>query len=358
MSLLRMGLHVHSSSAASDSAAMEYARAVKPPMMKFLDGAGLEPMIQACNAMGILTVLRVYEPNQGRDVHSRQIYRARVLDAARRTAAGAIEVSYNEADQVTALEVADKAVWDIQGMKDLEGIGRRAVIGSFGVGWPQLEHWAHYRPALEHAAAHGHFLGLHEYGGGSRGMLAGYDLMAMRGWYAMRYRRAKDQWAGWAHPRILITESGVDHLGQEDVSTPGYKLMPAGYDYARDLVWYGSHLGEDLDVAGWCDFGFAGGKMWEKYDLSTDPATLAAIRRAMTQNGPPPAVPPSPPPERSLFVAATVLPGDGWVRLARRMLGREPKTSEWRALRDLNGAVVPAAGGVVESPWHEPRRIG
>lgn len=316
-----MGLHLQGGGANGLAAA--YIRAVRPSMVKWIDHAD-PALVELANSVGAITVLRVYEPDQRLDRVSD--YLARVEQAIlANPGIQAFEVSYNEAHQDGA-DIAAKAQADILGMKLCERHRKRAVIGSFSVGMPgtpeEPDHspaWALYRPALEYAAKGGHYLGKHEYGGGSPGMrlMVEGDGKAARGLAFLRYRRVLD-WAkrvGLKMPKILITECGIDFLAQADLPTRGWRTMPAGYDYAADLRWAAERLTEDHEaVAGWCDFGWASeDPEWHPFDLSRDSAVLervislqASLPDAPAAPRPAPAQPPKEPamPDLGAMLAA------------------------------------------------------
>lgn len=279
MTRCALGLHIHTASA--NHAAADYIRTVMPSMVKWLDGAVDRPLVELARAAGSITVLRVYHENQDRGQLG--TYLQAVSKAmAQADFFHAYEVSFNEAHQ-DAADLAWKAEADIEGMKLAERLGKKAVIGCFSVGMPDVAHWHLYRPALEYAAAGGHYLGLHEYGGGSQGMrlMVTGEGPTARGWAFLRYRRVLDwaRGAGVRMPRILITESGIDSLGQADRPTRGWKTMGDGYDYAADLRWASDRLSETPEVAGWCDFGWASADpQWHAFDLSRDGHMLSRVK--------------------------------------------------------------------------------
>jgi len=136
-----MGLHIQGAYDRAEA----YIRAVRPPVVKFLDDAPVT-LVNLVNGYGGLTILRVYREDQdlGRfDEYLRDIERA-----ARGSAVRAIEVSHNEAHQAGA-ELARKAQLDIEGMKLAERLGKIGVVGCFSVGMPDLDDWHLYRRALE-----------------------------------------------------------------------------------------------------------------------------------------------------------------------------------------------------------------
>lgn len=285
-----MGLHIHSGSA--NAAAAAYIRAVKPAVVKWIDYA--DPgLVDLVHSYGGLTILRVYVDQGEQDLDRFDDYLRKIERAAQGSPVKAIEVSHNEAHQ-SGDELSRKAVLDIAGMKLAERLGKIGVIGCFSVGNPNLTledpgvEWRRYRAALEYAAGHQHLLALHEYGGGLLGMDVGLEGSgpATRGWYCLRYRRVLD-WAksaGVPMPRIVITEAGIDDLSPNVMpKTRGWQtarnLHPAHIgDYAEQARRYSLRLGEDPEVVGWVDFGYAAlDPAWHDFDLSRDRAMLDRV---------------------------------------------------------------------------------
>lgn len=311
-----MGLHIQGGGA--NGAAAVYIRTVRPTMVKWIDH--VDPgLLSVARDVGALTVLRIYQEVQ--DLGRVGDYLARVEQAIlANPGIDAFEVSFNEAHQGPD-QLAAKAEADILGMRLCERHGKRAVIGSFSVGMPDLAAWPAYAPALRHAAAGGHYLGLHEYGGGRLGMdaaVTGAGREAL-GWLCLRYRRVLD-WArsvGLTMPKILITEAGIDDVTPTvEEKTRGWQTArglhpPSVGDYAAQLRRYAERLAEDRGaVAGWCDFGFAADDpQWHPFDLSRDGAMLERVmtlQASLPDAAPAPAKPPKEPtmPDLGAMLAA------------------------------------------------------
>lgn len=397
---IRMGLHVHSNRA--DHLVERFVREVRPSVMKWLDGDINSGLVKLAHSLGALTILRVYERNQDWSADGQARYLARVEEAmVRWPFFDAYEVSYNEAGQKGG-ELAVKAAMDIRGMELAERHRKRAVVGNFSTGGPEVHEWHFYLPALQRAAAWRHLVGLHEYGGGPAGMLwgVGENQVGGRvddpcpgprlpGYWCLRYRRALEQWQrlGLADsPEIVITEGGIDHVDPCPASTPGYKLAAGTHagaigDYAAQWAWYCRQLAADRKVVGAVDFGFADASgEWGQFDLSTDPETferlVAAMRRlpagSTAEPTPRPTTPPAPPirppipvpplkamPGQVLGVQPRlqVQPREGWIALARRALGREPAHDEVERMKAANGPRLDVhAGDWVLSPFHRLER--
>ena len=307
-----MGLHIHTG--AQNAMAAEYIRAVRPPVMKWLDSA--DPgLVDLVNSYGGLSILRVYVDTSEQDLGRFDDYLRKIERAAKGSNVRAIEVSHNEAHQ-SGDELSRKAICDIAGMKLAEKLGKIGIIGCFSVGMPNLTledpgiEWRRYRPALEYAAAHGHLLATHEYGGGPLGMEVGLEGFGptLRGWYCLRYRRVLD-WAksaGVPMPKIVISESGIDDLSPNVMPpTRGWQtargMHPAGVgDYAKQCERFAVRLAEDDAVVGWCDFGFSSADPeWHAFDLSRDRAMFDRMKWAMAAL--PDTAAPTPPKEQGML---------------------------------------------------------
>jgi hypothetical protein len=143
----------------------------------------------------------------------------------------------------------------------LASAGRKACIGSFSVGNPDLPLWPHFYPAIDAALAHGGILGLHEYG---TPMQQYWDEGAGEGWLCGRYRKVYRQYllpSGRPIP-LAVTETGVDV-----VPPVGWKNHFTGDEYLAQLQWYDGVLRQDdyvlgatifaLEIPGWGDFDIA-----------------------------------------------------------------------------------------------------
>lgn len=323
---MRVGPHVNTTHRAG--VAVEYIRRVQPDAVKVLNSGMDGRVIAAAQAAGSLIIGRVYWDNQ-------QLGAAygRFIDRVIQFAREHPEIGWLEGANEFAQspgELERYAEHEIERMKALDAIGRKAVIGNFSTGTPDVAHWSRFRPALEYAAAHGHALGLHSYSGPVMQWLAGGnqrtatgDVLAdpcegpdVDGWLTLRYRKVLKICRAWGigHIKIAITESGIDDVqprpGPQGKGWKSYlgtefeNRSPFG-DYASQLAWYGRRLTEDQNVIAWVDFGFSQAGDWETFDLSNADAMRARVVVEMLKlprghgavvPAPPPVTPPSPPP--------------------------------------------------------------
>lgn len=363
---MRMGLHVNNISAAVERMFDDYVNMVKPPWVKVLDGAISPRMVATCRANGAKILGRkVFGDGEQRlGAEGGRNIRRLVEYAGNHPEFDAVE-GYNECYDEPG-KIGRYAEWCIEFMLAMETIGRKACIGSFSTGTPENDELIEFRPALEHAWRYGHYLALHEYGGGTGGMRWGAgrnqwnngrpvsddpaEGPLVTGWWCLRYRKflfpLLRTWGIGA--RVLITESGIDNItprlgGQGN----GWRDFMTAPNYAKDTIWYGRHLGADAaasdtgkavsadnGIHGWVGFGDgsrrAGGDVrWRQFDILEE-GDLVVVARAQlelprTLSGnpappvaPPPVAPPTPsgPPA---MLSVTVLPGENWYALCRRV---------------------------------------
>lgn len=150
--------------------------------------------------------------------------------------------------------------FEIKRMQLLEGIGRRACIGTFPVGIPEIvspgDLWPYFKPALNYASSHGHYLALHE--GGKNTMQQDSQ------WMSLRHRMVYDKYPEYKLTLpLLITEACIDKCGGEDC---GWRSQTNAQDYLNQLAWYDSELQKDSYVRGAAiyHYGFQG---WESFEI-------------------------------------------------------------------------------------------
>ncbi|MEJ2210356.1 MAG: hypothetical protein P8129_15155, partial [Anaerolineae bacterium] len=173
--------------------------------------------------------------------------------------------------------------------------GLRAVVGNFGTGQPPLEWWPAFRPALEAAAGHGGYLGLHEYAAPTMWYHTNVPPLDFsgspghEGWLTLRYRKVYRQYLQpWGlNLPLLITECGVDGLVADRPGPPGRGWQDfAGYwadlgmgwdtpgNYVEQLAWYDRELQLDDYVRGAAIFAMTVFEEWRSYQLQGDAAGI------------------------------------------------------------------------------------
>lgn len=323
---MRLGPHVNTPHRAGIAA--EYIRRVQPAAVKVLSSGVDGRVIAAAQEVGALIIGRVYWDNQQLGAAYGRFIGRVVEFAQSHPEIGWLEGANEFAQSPGELE--RYAEHEIERMKALDAIGRKAVIGNFSTGTPDVAHWARFRPALEYAAAHGHVLGLHSYSGPVMQWLAGAnqrtaagDILTdpcersdAEGWLTLRYRKALKIFKAWGigHIKVALTETGIDDVQPRPgpqgkgwksyIGTEFESRSPFG-DYAAQLAWYGRRLTEDPNVIAWVDFGFSQAGDWETFDLSNADAmrerVIAEMLKLPRGHGadvpaPPPVTPPTTPP--------------------------------------------------------------
>jgi hypothetical protein len=182
------------------------------------------------------------------------------------------------------------AQFEIARVDLLAANGRKACIGNFATGNPDLALWPSFFPAIDHARARGGILGLHEYG---TPMTQFWNEPQGEGWLCGRYRKVYRQHLQGREIPLVITEAGLDegtlaanglglpkprpidaqgnHGWQQALGTPPVPGFPAPGDlqsrkpwYLDQLKWYDAILKQDsyvlgatiyqLEIPGWASF--------------------------------------------------------------------------------------------------------
>jgi len=301
-----------------------------------------DDLLTELDGMGVTIIGRIHESNQQLGGSAATAFIRKVVESAQRHPQVDFWEGYNE-EFAGRDEIARYAEHEIERMRALEAIGRKAAIGCFSTGTPEVTDagvtWGRFRPALEHALANGHALALHEYAGpymqyftrtpdgrnqwnSQTNSFTGispdpkvYWNPALDGWLTLRYRQAYALFKTWGLGtlRLFITEGGIDDTTpRPGPGGKGYKAfrdgtwdkLPGIGDYAEQRRWYMWHVTYDDYVGGVVDFGWDGTPTgWPDFDLATDAAMVNRIieqEQTLPQgHGRPPAPgeqPPPPPP--------------------------------------------------------------
>lgn len=184
------------------------------------------------------------------------------------------------------------AQFEIERINKLAEIGKKAVIGNFSTGTPQLSWWPAFLPAIAHGLANGAILGLHEYSCPWMWWMTGEHQVnpeedeGDEGWATLRYRKVYRQYlepAGLGNIPLVITEAGIDPgVNPRPGGTPAGTWSQLGdfwrtHDgrpdtaqyYFEQLRWYEEELKKDTYVLGatvftWGNFGGA----WQPFDVA------------------------------------------------------------------------------------------
>ncbi len=351
---MRLGLHVNKLDTGSkeDKLARAYIAAVQPPFVKALDEPLNRDFLRFCRDQGCEVLGRIVFDLGQQGVEDNGPWRG-CMDRIRAKALEFPEVSYweflNECHE-KGDDMARYAQCCIAFMKEMEAIGRKAVVGSFSTGTPNEDQWERFRPAVEHAWHNGHAIGVHQYAAPDMRFMCGRNQWnggnptfddpctdpRVEGWHTLRHRKFLPIIRSWGvSARIVITESGNDDIfqdkqmksffGQNSNKKRGFRQWKDfGHklgDFADQLHWYCWQLSQDPEVIGVVDFGFsANRKEWEPFDLTRDEAMLKAVqeRQATLPRGGPEVIPPPPPP------ASAWRPGDTVTAQVNAKLRRSP----------------------------------
>ena len=126
----------------------------------------------------------------------------------------------------------------IEMMRRANEAGLKLILYAFSAGNPPLDSAtiAEITPALRYAAAHGHYLSVHEYGGVASG-----DPDTLQGSIlALRYRQLYAALPADARPRLIVSEAGQ----------AGGCCFIGTQPFIEDYAWYSARLAEDHYVVG------------------------------------------------------------------------------------------------------------
>lgn len=192
-----------------------------------------DALLDGLKGLGVTIIGRLHRDRQELGGSVASTFVRDLVASARRHPQVDFWEGWNEAFHV-ASEIGRYAEFEIERMKALEAVGKKAAIGCFSTGTPEITDggatWALFRPALEHARAHGHALALHEYGGPymqymtetpdgrnqwKQGAFTGtspdpsvYDAPGVEGFLCLRYRKVYRLLRAWGigDLQLFITE--------------------------------------------------------------------------------------------------------------------------------------------------------
>ena len=293
-------LTIHTSFTGSES--MKFIQTAQPTTVKILGGSGTgSPWDRAAavKAASPNTVIvgRIYfadEPATGDAATRAQEW----WNRCRTVILAYPQVDYWEGYNEPSVDSVAKMQWlaqfDAERVRILAQNGRKAAIGSFSVGTPQIvnsnnqpmgDYWRAFYPAIDAARANGGVLSLHEYSAPS--MQNMYDTAAGEGWTTGRYRKVYNWFLkpdGRQIP-LIITECGIDGgvIGQ---GQKGWKSYTSGDGYMEQLKWYDSLLKQDSYVLGATIFSLEIPN-WDDFDITPLMPQLTAYVKAGGTTPPP-----------------------------------------------------------------------
>jgi hypothetical protein len=170
--------------------------------------------------------------------------------------------------------------------RQMDLLGKRALLGAWAVGTPEFNLWQYYLPVLQACRDHRAILSRHSYG-------------PLDQWYSFRHRKdeAMFQPLGFANTPVIISECGADRLGnfpgpwrqvwgnRSDSYWQEY-LLPFTQEIEKDAYV----LGATLYTVG---TGFS--EAWRNFDVADTGliGNLAGYAQTLPPEAPPPTTPPT-----------------------------------------------------------------
>jgi len=244
---------------------MSFIETAKPTVVKLLGGPGDNCWSLAAEikqkSPSTLIIGRIYfsdEPTDGDAARRASDWWDRCRDVIENCPAVDYWEGYNEPPVGTVEQMRWIAQFEVARIRILADHGRKACIGSFSTGCPEIVQdgrpydgiWREFYSAIDEANAHGGVLGLHEYSAPT--MNDGFDSASGEGWLTGRYRKVY-RWflepTGRGHTPLIITECGIDG-GVIGRPNEGWKSFATKEQYFEQLKWYDSLLKQDYYVLG------------------------------------------------------------------------------------------------------------
>jgi hypothetical protein len=245
---------------------MNFSRDAKPRLVKILDNFGPAAEIKSASP-GTVIIGRIYEQNQPSDgdpVTRAQEWWNRNREKILAQPAVDYWEGYNEPDASTVERIAWYARFEAARVNILAQNGRKACIGNFSMGTPDVTNpnaWPAFYPAIDAARAQGGILGVHEYG---TPMQQHFDAGSGEGWLCGRYRKVYRQ-----HliPTSRVIPLAITEAGVDGVSPVGWKNHYTGDQYLDQLKWYDGLMRADSYVLGATIFALEIPN-WDSFDIA------------------------------------------------------------------------------------------
>lgn len=299
-SLSNSKLSIHANAPSLNATFWSWVSDVRPRVLKLLDPTtGVDTLAKTASAETIL-IGRIYTPAQpvtGDPAAQASAWFNASLPTLQSLPLMDYWEGYNEIDVHNVSLMAWYAAFEAERVALLASIGKKAAIGSFSTGTPDVTTPAiiqAFYPAIDAALAHGGILGLHEYS--SPTLLGCFMNSTGQGWLTGRYRML---WQQYLLPTnrtipIVISENGIDNspcdnspnLGgwqaycsfwatQYNPPLPGPNASnDCPGQYVFQLAWYDSLLRADSYLLGSALFCFQCSG-FDSYDLAPALQALA-----------------------------------------------------------------------------------
>lgn len=288
---LKTGLHANSLRDAD--LIIEYYRRSQAPTFKAMDfdEGFFKTLKGVCPHVQIIG--RVYEDNQQLGAAGGR-FNKKVVEHARTFPTVDFWEGYNEAFPQPG-DIGRYAELEIERVTMLAAVGKRAIVGNFSCGTPEITGddparcWREFLPAVKAVMAHRGGVGRHEYDAPWMDRLVGGDLWnpTAEGWLCLRYRKDAKILAALGAPLVhwYFTETGVDggvtpRPGPVGGGWADFRdhPSPALGAYDRQRRWYAWQLSHDPTAKGLVSFGESSvDPTWHSFSAIRDRAMMDAI---------------------------------------------------------------------------------
>lgn len=284
---------IHANTLRDADLILEYYRRSQAPTFKAMDfdEGFFKTLKGVCPHVQIIG--RVYEDNQQLGASGGR-FNKKVVEYARAFPTVDFWEGYNEAFP-TPGDIGRYAELEVERVTMLAAVGKRAIVGNFSCGTPEITGadparcWREFLPAVKAAMAHRGGVGRHEYDAPWMDRLVGGDIWnpTADGWLCLRYRKDAKIIAGLGVPLVhwYFTETGVDGgvtnrpgpVGGGWADFTGYP-SPALGAYDKQRRWYSWQLSHDPTARGLVSFGESSADpTWHSFSMIRDRAMMDAI---------------------------------------------------------------------------------
>jgi hypothetical protein len=266
---------------------MQVVREAKPRLIKLLDTFHQAAQVKQLSP-GCVVIGRIYlanQPTSGDPVQAAQNWFNANKGVILSSDSRAIDFweGYNEPSSSSVAQMQWLGAFDEARVQILANHSKKAVIGCFSTGTPDVTHpdtIEAYFPAVRAAIRHGGILGLHEYSSPRMENLFSGSVATGEGWLTGRYRKLNAILAkAGLKVNMAITENGIDGGTCPDTGchiSGGWRNFCSDWSqkftncsncndcYLSQLEWYDSVMRADsyvigstifsLEISGWQSF--------------------------------------------------------------------------------------------------------